>query len=1135
MRRLRKKSLRNFDPNSKVMVGVRWLCRFPIWILVVAALLTVVSVWLTTKLNFTTDLTALLPEDHPDLKILKEIRKKYSDEVPFMVLVSKNYLFAVDSEGSAHVHDNRSWHHSSLGTPLFAIWGRSATQAFAAGANGYVARFDGKKWSPMPATGTQATLRGIWGNGSGHLYVVGDNGTILKFDGQVWAPMASGIKENLRAIFGQDKTSVYAVGDRGTVLRLESGSWQRERSYFDTDLLGGWVAQSGELFVSGQGGLFARWKAGSWKEFETKAKVNINSVWGSSPEDVYSVGDGGAVFHWDGQKIIQEDSTSQEDLLSIYGLAADKIWAAGDLCTIRRRNTKNNWYYGPFEFVQTKESPLFGRGTKKTPCKAPFTAIWRPENDMIEALSVVPKLATQLSKSSVVGRVEFKKPIGFFKDRALFFLSVKELQELAQAFEEKLEKETAKGTGLYLGLDDGEEGTDAAKDKIVELYKKYGEEVANFGRSEWYLHPDESSLGIVVYSKPGATGLSDLRKLRAEIDQVIAGVGSSVKDPMIQIDVGGDGANRIFEYDVTIKDVYGLAWIAVAGIAILLFVYFRQFMGLLFVVVPLGMSITWTFALTTLTIGTLNIVTGFLFAVLFGLGIDYGFQLFGRFREERGVGCNLEEATNRMILRTGRATLTSGLTSSLALLTLTITDFKGFSEFGFIAGIGVLFSLVGFLLVLPAVISVADRFGWLKIAKAVSEKSEDPRVPISLRLRKPIVVVASALVVLGLYGALRVQFEYDNRLLRPADVRDEVRTRAYDTYGGSFTPTQFLAPSREELEAALDAIENRRISLGEISTVRKTASLLDLVPKRQHEKSILLEQLAKILHSEKWRLVGKERKQRIKLEQLRQMALAKPFDLIDLPEGVRRSFRGPGFGDAWVGLVFYRINISDTRESRRFKDEVGFFTGSPLVNLSNILPSQAVAHVEGNRIEISCNKKDYVKSITEQLKELRYLGKNVFTQILDRETAQEQGLVVPGGLRGEILAIAQAGFVPYVRSGLTGIQETGPFHVSSSEVVLTEVVEVMLKDSKVAFLLALLTVFCVCLFDFRSIKLAIFACLPIWIAILWTLGALHFLGLRLNMFNFVIFPVLVGVGIDYGVHYVHRFKDEGAGSMRRVS
>ncbi len=100
--------------------------------------------------------------------------------------------------------------------------------------------------------------------------------------------------------------------------------------------------------------------------------------------------------------------------------------------------------------------------------------------------------------------------------------------------------------------------------------------------------------------------------------------------------------------------------------------------------------------------------------------------------------------------------------------------------------------------------------------------------------------------------------------------------------------------------------------------------------------------------------------------------------------------------------------------------------------------------------------------------------------------------------------------------------------------MLVEVVEVMLRDGRIAFALAFLAVFIATLIDFRSLRLTLLAFVPLALGFLWTFGLMELIHLKLNMFNFVILPALLGIGVDYGVHYLHRYREEGEGNLGRV-
>jgi predicted RND superfamily exporter protein len=43
-----------------------------------------------------------------------------------------------------------------------------------------------------------------------------------------------------------------------------------------------------------------------------------------------------------------------------------------------------------------------------------------------------------------------------------------------------------------------------------------------------------------------------------------------------------------------------------------------------------------------------------------------------------------------------------------------------------------------------------------------------------------------------------------------------------------------------------------------------------------------------------------------------------------------------------------------------------------------------------------------------------------------------------------------------------------------------------------------------------------------------------FLGISLNMISIMMIPLVVGIGIDDGIHILHRYKEEGPGSIPKV-
>lgn len=67
--------------------------------------------------------------------------------------------------------------------------------------------------------------------------------------------------------------------------------------------------------------------------------------------------------------------------------------------------------------------------------------------------------------------------------------------------------------------------------------------------------------------------------------------------------------------------------------------------------------------------------------------------------------------------------------------------------------------------------------------------------------------------------------------------------------------------------------------------------------------------------------------------------------------------------------------------------------------------------------------------------------------------------------------------------------------------------------------------------DFRSFKYTVLAVIPLTIGTIWMVGLMAASGMKLSMMNFMAMPLIIGIGIDYGVHLLHRYRIEGSGSV----
>ena len=74
-----------------------------------------------------------------------------------------------------------------------------------------------------------------------------------------------------------------------------------------------------------------------------------------------------------------------------------------------------------------------------------------------------------------------------------------------------------------------------------------------------------------------------------------------------------------------------------------------------------------------------------------------------------------------------------------------------------------------------------------------------------------------------------------------------------------------------------------------------------------------------------------------------------------------------------------------------------------------------------------------------------------------------------------------------------------------------------------AGLYAFLVIAAVLLLDFRNLKHALIALAPLMMSVVLTLGILGLFGIPLNPANMIAFPLILGVGVDNGVHVLHDY------------
>ena len=293
----------------------------------------------------------------------------------------------------------------------------------------------------------------------------------------------------------------------------------------------------------------------------------------------------------------------------------------------------------------------------------------------------------------------------------------------------------------------------------VKVEPKYGKEV-NIDRDDFLLRTDKdgeratpyagsqvAGKNVIVLSKRPATDADIVRdRLRAsaEMTELRQHTGAipiqdeefaTLKDHATENAIG------------TVIVVLAILWLALKSPRIILAVFLSIAMGLAI-----------TAALGLRMVGSLNPIS-IAFAVLFvGIGVDFGIQFSVRYRAERYEINNLRVALANTAKHVGVPLTLAATATAAGFMSFLPTDYRGVSELGQIAGVGMIIAFVISITLLPALLKVLNPPG----EKEPLGYSALAPIDRFMERHRIAIIVGTAVVVLGGLPLLtKLQFDFN--------------------------------------------------------------------------------------------------------------------------------------------------------------------------------------------------------------------------------------------------------------------------------------------------------------------------------------------------------------------------------------
>lgn len=222
------------------------------------------------------------------------IRGLWGNSASDAFFVTRGFSASSEVETRIKHYDSNGWTlvlgWSCRCAGLYAIWTKSATEAFAVGDSGLVMHLIDGTWTKEVAPTAHALL-GVWGDKNNTTtFAVGEAGTIVFYNGSAWTAQTSSTTANLYGVWGSNLNDVYAVGDGGTIIHYNGAVWSPQSSGTTQGLRGISGTSSSSVIAVGNANTVTRFDGTKWTAQRLASLVNLRGVWQASPTDIFAVG-----------------------------------------------------------------------------------------------------------------------------------------------------------------------------------------------------------------------------------------------------------------------------------------------------------------------------------------------------------------------------------------------------------------------------------------------------------------------------------------------------------------------------------------------------------------------------------------------------------------------------------------------------------------------------------------------------------------------------------------------------------------------------------------------------------------------------------------------------------------------------
>ncbi len=560
--------------------------------------------------------------------------------------------------------------------------------------------------------------------------------------------------------------------------------------------------------------------------------------------------------------------------------------------------------------------------------------------------------------------------------------------------------------------------------------------------------------------------------------------------PGVNVGVTGGGVLELDEMKQSQRDSMLATLLALVLVGIIFVYGYHETGRPLKAIFCLLIGLCYSMGYTTLTVGRLNILTITFAPMLVGMAIDFGVHLITRFEEELRNGAHQKLALRKAMVNTGEGIFTGAFTTAGAFFAMSFTDFSGVREMGIITGGGLLVCLVPMMTMLPTLLLKGRQ-------NSLDRGHRDPTTRIRERmehfvLRHPRIVTAVGLGLTGVCLAQfgRVEFDYDLRNMQSKGLPAVV----YEKKLMDSTPRSVLFGA-VVASNALDAVRLQAM-LTNLPTVANVDSIAPLLVQDSGPKLAKIEEIRRDLASLRFPEPSESLPDIVDLDQT--LTYLQSY-LGQAAEVVRKESQDTNLLAELTGL---RASIGSLRSQLHHGDR------------------------ERNRRKLAAFERAFFEDLRSTFAALQSQDASTALRKEDLPEPIRNRFV---GRTGKFLLQVYPKIDVWIRTNqiafVRDLRSVVP-DATGDPVQLLEYTSLLKQSYERAAWYALAAMLVLVYVQFRSLRAVLLAHVPVLLAGVWLVGLMAMFNVPFNPANIMTLPLVVGIGVTYGVHILTRFAEE---------